>query len=69
MLRRSACRSTKFVWKPGRKIVTKETQEGCLSFSIISFPELFEVQENLLRLTKKFFRQPDLRSYAAEVFL
>ncbi len=41
----------------GRKIVTKEAQEGCLSFSIISFSELQIVQKNLSSLAKKFFAE------------
>ena len=39
----------------GRKIVTKETQEGCLSFLIISFSELFKVLKNLHRQSKSLF--------------
>jgi len=39
----------------GRKIVTKETQEGCLSFSINKFSEHHRSSENLLRLAKGFF--------------
>ena len=36
--------------KTGRKIVTKETQEGCLSFSINRSSELFEVLKNAASL-------------------
>ena len=35
----------------------KETQVGCLSFSIISFSELFKGLKNLPSLEKRLFRQ------------
>jgi len=38
-------------------IVTKETQEGCLSFSINKFSELLQRSENLPSLLKRLFRQ------------
>ena len=38
-----------------RKIVTKETHQGCLSFAIIGFSELFEVLKNRTQLGKKLF--------------
>ncbi|WP_300135298.1 hypothetical protein [uncultured Oscillibacter sp.] len=47
------------IWKTGRKIATKETQEGCLSFSINRFSELFEVLKNASSLSKKSFRQAE----------
>ena len=37
----AVCRQTRKSGEMGRKIATKETQEGCLSFSINRFPELF----------------------------
>ena len=39
----------------GRKIVTKETQEGCLSFLINQFSELFGVLKIAGSLSKRFF--------------
>ena len=35
------------------------TQEGCLSFSINRFPELFKVLENASSLSKRLFRQAE----------
>ena len=43
----------------GRKIVTKETQEGCLSFLIISFSELFKCRKTCFRLAKRLFCQTE----------
>ena len=41
----------------GRKIATKETQEGCLSFSITRFSERFSSLKNCRSLPKRLFRQ------------
>jgi len=38
-----------------RKIVTKETHQGCLSFAITGFSELSEVLKNRTQLVKKTF--------------
>ena len=39
----------------GRKIVTKETQEGCLSFLIIRFWNFFKVSKSSPACRKDFF--------------
>ena len=39
----------------GRKIVTKETQEGCLSFLIIRFWNFFKVSKSSSACRKDFF--------------
>src|SRR5699024_3699607 len=52
----AVCRQTRKSGEMGRKIATKETQEGCLSFSINRFPELFKVLENASSLSKRLFR-------------
>ena len=55
----AVCRQTRKSGEMGRKIATKETQEGCLSFSINRFPELFKVLENASSLSKRLFRQAE----------
>ena len=55
----SVCRSTRKFWETGRKIATKETQEGCLSFSINRFSERFKVLKNAGSLSKRLFRQAE----------
>ena len=56
------CRETRAALTTGRKIVAKETQEGCLSRSINRFSELLEVLENAGSLSKRHFRQAEADS-------
>ena len=51
------CRKNRKPCATGRKIVTKETQEGCLSFSIKSFSALFKGRKTCSSLSKRLFRQ------------
>ena len=57
----SACRKSAVRKGTERKRATRETHQGFLSFSIRSFLELFKGPKNLLRLSKRHFRQPDSR--------
>ena len=41
-------------WKTGRKIVTKETQEGCLSFSIKVFQNFLSAEKLVEAVEKNF---------------
>ena len=51
----SDCRKSGGTLNNGKEDNRKETQEGCLSGSIISFSELLEVQKNLLSVSKRLF--------------
>ena len=55
----SACRKSAVRKGTERKRATRETHQGFLSFSIRSFLELFKGPKNLLRLSKRHFRQPE----------
>ena len=51
--------------KTGGKIATKETQEGCLSFLINRFSELFRVLKNASSLSERLFDKLERAAYAA----
>ncbi len=63
------CRQTRKTNSTERKIATKETQEGCLSFLINKFSELPRSFENLLRASKSFFRRSEVLALALSLLM